>query len=57
MAVPELAAKRAKRAEAWAAQKATDADAARKAATESRRVIFKKAAAYANEYQQQVGLV
>lgn len=52
--VPELAAKKAKRAEAWAAQKAADALEARKKAKETRSLIFKKAAAYANEYKQQV---
>lgn len=52
--VPELAAKKAKREEAWAAQKAADALEARKKAKETRRVIFKKAAAYVNEYRSQV---
>jgi hypothetical protein len=52
--VPELAAKKAKREEAWAAQKAADATEARAKAKETRRVIFKKAAQYVNEYRQQV---
>jgi hypothetical protein len=52
--VPELAAKKAKREEAWAAQRAAEATEARAKAKETRRVIFKKAAAYVNEYRQQV---
>jgi hypothetical protein len=52
--VPELAAKKAKREEAWATQKAADALEARKKAKETRRVIFKKAAAYVEEFRQQV---
>ncbi|KIZ06280.1 60S ribosomal protein L7-3 [Monoraphidium neglectum] len=51
--VPELAAKKAKREEAWATQKAADALEARKKAKETRRVIFKKAAAYVEEFRQQ----
>ncbi|GBF88781.1 60S ribosomal protein L7 [Raphidocelis subcapitata] len=53
MATPELQQKKAKRAEAWAAQKAADAAEARAAAKAKRGVIFKKAASYAAEYQQQ----
>lgn len=53
MAVPELAAKKAKREEALQAQRAADALESRKKAKETRRVIFKKAAAYVNEYRQQ----
>ncbi|GBF90092.1 60S ribosomal protein L7 [Raphidocelis subcapitata] len=52
-AVPELAAKKAKREQAWAVQKATDALEARKTAKSQRRVIFKKAASYVNDYRQQ----
>lgn len=55
--VPELQAKKAKREQAWAAQKAADALEARKQAKETRRVIFKKAAQYVNEYRQQVCFV
>ncbi|KIZ06126.1 60S ribosomal protein L7-3 [Monoraphidium neglectum] len=51
--VPELAAKKAKREEAWATQKAADALEARKKAKETRRVIFKKAAQYVSEFRQQ----
>ncbi|KAI8464548.1 MAG: component of cytosolic 80S ribosome and 60S large subunit [Monoraphidium minutum] len=51
--VPELQAKKAKREQAWATQKAADALEARKKAKETRRVIFKKAAQYVNEYRQQ----
>jgi hypothetical protein len=54
--VPELAAKKAKREEAWATQKAADALEARKKAKETRRVIFKKAAQYVSEFRQQVSL-
>lgn len=54
MATPELQQKKAKRAEAWAAQKAADAAEARAAAKAKRGIIFKKAATYAAEYQQQV---
>lgn len=54
MGVPELAAKKAKRDGQLAAQRAADALEARKTAKETRRVIFKKAAAYVNEYKQQV---
>jgi hypothetical protein len=54
VAVPELAAKKAKRAEAWATEAATAAAEARKQARQTRSLIFAKAAAYAREYQQQV---
>jgi hypothetical protein len=52
--VPELAAKRAKRDQAWQTQKAADALETRKKAKETRRVIFKKAAQYVSEFRQQV---
>lgn len=54
MAIPELQAKKAKRAAAWAAAKAADASEARAKARTTRSLIFKKAAQYANEYKQQV---
>jgi hypothetical protein len=52
-AVPELAVKRAKRDQALAVQKATDALEAKKSAKSQRKVIFKKAAAYVQEYRSQ----
>jgi len=52
--VPEQQAKKAKRDAAWQAQKAADALESRKKAKDTRRVIFKKAAQYVNEYRQQV---
>ena len=55
--VPELQAKRARRAEAWAAEKSAAAADAKKAAKATRSLIFKKAAAYVNEYRQQVRAV
>jgi hypothetical protein len=52
--VPELAAKKAKREEAWAVERAAQKAADATKAKETRRVIFKKAAQYVNEYRQQV---
>lgn len=52
--VPELLAKKAKRDEAWQAQRQTAALEARKKARAQRREIFKRAEQYVNEYRQQV---
>jgi large subunit ribosomal protein L7e len=51
--VPELLAKKAKRDEAWQAQRASAALEARKSARAQRREIFKRAEQYVNEYRQQ----
>ena len=53
--VPELAAKRATRAAKWEQEATAAAAEAKKAAKANPSLIFKKAAAYAAEYQQQVG--
>lgn len=52
--VPELLAKKAKRDEAWQAQRQAAALEARKKARAQRREIFKRAEQYVNEYRQQV---
>jgi large subunit ribosomal protein L7e len=51
--VPELLAKKAKRDEAWQAQRQAAALEARKKARAQRREIFKRAEQYVNEYRQQ----
>jgi large subunit ribosomal protein L7e len=51
--VPELLAKKAKRDEAWQAQRQAAALEARKKARTQRREIFKRAEQYVNEYRQQ----
>eukprot|EP00195_Chlamydomonas_chlamydogama_P017716 CAMPEP_0202890486 /NCGR_PEP_ID=MMETSP1392-20130828/868_1 /ASSEMBLY_ACC=CAM_ASM_000868 /TAXON_ID=225041 /ORGANISM="Chlamydomonas chlamydogama, Strain SAG 11-48b" /LENGTH=238 /DNA_ID=CAMNT_0049574063 /DNA_START=51 /DNA_END=767 /DNA_ORIENTATION=- len=51
--VPELLAKKRKRDEQFAAQKAAAAVEGRKKAKENRAAIFKKAEAYVNEYRAQ----
>jgi len=55
--VPELVAKKQKRDEAWAAQKAAAAVEARIKSSEARQEAFKRAVQYANEYKQQVDLM
>jgi large subunit ribosomal protein L7e len=51
--VPELLAKKAKRDEAWQAQRQAAALESRKKARAQRREIFKRAEQYVNEYRQQ----
>jgi len=51
--VPELLAKKRKRDEQWAAEKATAALEAKKKARKTRSDIFKRAEAYVKEYRQQ----
>jgi len=51
--VPELLAKKRKRDDAWAAQRATAALDARKKARDTRKEIFKRAESYVKEYRQQ----
>jgi hypothetical protein len=52
--VPELLAKKQKRDEQWAAEKAAAAVEARKKARATRKDIFKRAESYVKEYVQQV---
>jgi large subunit ribosomal protein L7e len=51
--VPELLAKKRKRDEAWAAQRAAAALEARKKSKDSRKDIFKRAEQYVKEYREQ----
>ncbi|XP_065878857.1 large ribosomal subunit protein uL30w [Euphorbia lathyris] len=53
MAVPESVLKKQKRAEEWALAKKQELEAAKKKATEGRKLIFNRAKQYAKEYDQQ----
>lgn len=54
--VPELLAKKRRRDETWAAERAAASLEARKKARATRKDIFKRAETYVNEYRQQVQL-
>ncbi|KAL2904671.1 60S ribosomal protein L7-2 [Bienertia sinuspersici] len=51
--VPESVLKKKKREEEWALAKKQDLDAEKKKRSENRKLIFKRAAKYANEYENQ----
>lgn len=55
--VPELLAKKRRRDETWAAERAASALEARKKARTTRKEIFKRAESYVKEYRQKVSRV